>query len=67
MSLGNIVDTVIQAYRKCLFAELEKMPIVYDVDKVVKQMEEYIKESFNVDYSRAMIEAIEIVKSGGIG
>lgn len=30
MDLGEIVDTVIQAYRKCLFAELEKMPTAYD-------------------------------------
>ncbi len=41
-------------------------PTAYDVDKVVEQMEEYIRESSNVDYNRAMIEAIEIVKSGGI-
>jgi len=33
MSLGEIVDIVIQAYRRCLFAELEKMPTAYDVDK----------------------------------
>ncbi len=43
-----------------------QIPTAYDVDKVVGQMEEYIKESSNVDYNRAMIEAIEIVKSGGI-
>lgn len=42
-------------------------PTAYDVNKVVNQMAEYIKESSNVDYNRAMIEAIEIVKSGGIG
>lgn len=46
--------------------EIEKFPTAYDVDKVVEQMEEYVKESSNVDYNRAMIEAIEIVKSGGI-
>lgn len=38
------------------------MPIAYDVDKIVAQMEEYIRESSNADYNRAMIEAIEIVK-----
>lgn len=43
-----------------------QIPTAYDVDKVVGQMEEYVKESSNVDYNRAMIEAIEIVKSGGI-
>lgn len=42
------------------------MPTAYYADKVVEQMEEYVKESSNVDYNRAMIEAIEIVKSGGI-
>ena len=36
------------------------------INKVIEQMEEYIKESKNVDYNGAMIEAIEIVKSGGI-
>lgn len=43
-----------------------EQPVAYDVDKVVRQMEECIKESSNVDYNRAMIEAIEIVKSGSI-
>ncbi len=38
MPLGVIVDTVIQAYRKCLFAELEKAPTAYDVDKVVDRI-----------------------------
>ena len=38
MPLGKIVDTVIHAYRKCLFAELEKVPTAYDVDKVVEQL-----------------------------
>lgn len=43
-----------------------EQPVAYNMDKVVEQMEEYVKESSNVDYNRAMIEAIEIVKSGGI-
>ena len=38
MPLSEIVDIVIQAYRKCLFAELEKMPTAYDVDNVVEQI-----------------------------
>lgn len=46
--------------------KVKEMPTAYDVDKVVEQMEEYVKESSNVDYNMAMIEAIEIVKSGGI-
>ena len=50
----------------CLVDYINELPAAYDVDKVVEQMEEYVKESSNVDYNRAMIEAIEIVKSGGI-
>lgn len=39
MPLGEIVDIVIQAYRKCLFAELQKkMPTAYDVDEVVERI-----------------------------
>ena len=33
MPLGEIVDTVIQAYRKCLLAELEKTPTVYEITR----------------------------------
>lgn len=40
MPLGEIVDTVIHAYRKCLFAELDKIPTAYDMDNVVKELEE---------------------------
>lgn len=46
--------------------DFDRQQTAYDVDKVVGQMEEYVRESSNVDYNRAMIEAIEIVKSGGI-
>ncbi len=49
-----------------IYKMVDEQPTAYDVDKVVEQMEEYVKESSNVDYNRAMIEAIEIVKSGGI-
>lgn len=45
---------------------IDLQPTAYDVNKVVEQMEEYVKESSDVDYNRAMIEAIEIVKSGGV-
>lgn len=48
------------------FELIGNVPTAYNVDKVVEQMEEYVKESSNVDYNRAMIEAIEIVKSGGV-
>ena len=54
------------AIGKIMRLMIDEQPTAYNVDKVVGQMEEYIKESSNVDYNRAMIEAIEIVKSGGI-
>jgi len=67
------VDVLISSFRRrtASFDEinrrvqecLKKQPAAYDVDKVVRQLEEYVKESCNVDYNRAMIEAIEIVKS----
>lgn len=77
MPLYKIVDTVIQAYRKCLFAELEYLPTAYDVDKVVEQLEnlgwvfaDYYPDGTNISReSRKSIpydRAIEIVKSGGI-
>lgn len=69
MPLYEIVDTVIQAYRKCLFAELEYLPTAYDVDKVVEQIEAEQKEAEEYNQSSAMIAHeidIEIVKSGGI-
>lgn len=70
MSLGNIVDTVIQAYRKCLFAELEKVPTAYDVDKVVGRLEEKILNTsdtqLGISARMAFGEAIKIVKSDGI-
>ncbi len=46
MSLGDIVDTVIMAYRKCLLAELEKVPTAYDLDKVVEQLESQKNQHF---------------------
>lgn len=47
MPLGDIVDIVISAYRECLFAELEKVPTAYDVNKVVEQLEEKSKQYEN--------------------
>lgn len=47
---------------KQILGDIEDMPTAYDEDKVVGQMEEYIRESSNADYNRAMIEAIAIVK-----
>lgn len=67
MPLEKIVDIVIHAYRECLFAELEKVPTAYDVDKVVRKLEKGIEESALVTLKAGFDVAIEIVKSGGIG
>lgn len=48
---------------ECVIADIEGQPTAYDVDRVVEQLEEFVKESGNVDYNRAMIEAIKVVKS----
>lgn len=61
MELGEIVDIVIAAYRKCLFAEIEKIPTAYDVDKVVEQLEERTYREYGRVVTR---DAIEIVKAG---
>ncbi len=49
MPLEEIVDTVIHAYRKCLFAELEKVPTAYDMNEVIKQLkqqrEQYLRRA----------------------
>lgn len=75
MTIGEIVDTVIHAYRKCLFAELEKMPTAYDVDKVVERLEEtreemlseteYENDTVNHYFLKYTDLMIETVKSGG--
>ncbi len=65
MPLGEIVDTVINAYRKCLFAELEKVPTAYDVDKVIKRLEVNSMYAQADDEAFVMLDdAVEIVKSG---
>lgn len=65
MPLSDIVDTVIFAYRKCLFAELEKAPTAYDVDKVVERLES-MQDITGWDLLTVQ-ECLKIVKSGGIG
>lgn len=42
---------------------INKQPTAFDADMVMEQLEEYIRESNNADYNRAMIEAIEVIKS----
>lgn len=65
-SANAMALVIMDETKKSIMRMVEEQPTAYDVDKVVEQMEEYVKESSNVDYNRAMIEAIEIVKSGGI-
>lgn len=76
MSLGDIVDTVIMAYRKCLFAELEKVPTAYDLDKVVNGLNEMIEDNVDMDTGERcenwvvdmcndlVLKCGEVVKSG---
>ncbi len=55
-----------------MFAELEKMPTAYDVDKVVEQMDKasdyYECEEQGREHVQMvdLTEAIEIVKAGGV-
>lgn len=65
-SANAMALAVMHETKKSIAKMVDEQPTAYDVDKVVEQMEEYVKESSNVDYNRAMIEAMEIVKSGGI-
>ena len=65
-SANAMALVIMDETKKSIMRMVEEQTTAYDVDKVVEQMEEYVKESSNVDYNRAMIEAIEIVKSGGV-
>lgn len=65
-SANAMALVIMDETKKSIMRMVEEQPTAYDVDKVVERLEEYVKESSNVDYNRAMIEAIEIVKSGGI-
>lgn len=65
-SANTMAITIMGETKKSIAKLVDEQPTAYYVDKVVEQMEEYVKESSNVDYNRAMIEAIEIVKSGGV-
>lgn len=45
---------------------IEEQPTAYDVDKVVKNLEEYLSENGSEDNSGFIEICIEIVKDGGI-
>lgn len=81
MPVKAIINMTLAAYRKCLFAEIGKMPAAYDVDKVVEQLEEMrdiSTQNIALNSQENDIDAeilretshylsiIEIVKSGGI-
>ena len=50
-----------------LFKEIKKMPTAYNVDKVVEEFEKKVADMCFCEYRDAFIDAIEIVKQGGIG
>ena len=50
----------------CEFRDIQKQPTAYDVDKVVEKLEEKIADMNFCEYRDAFIDAIEIVKQGGI-
>lgn len=60
MPVKAIIDMTLAAYRKCLFAEIEKMPAAYDLDKIVEQLRGLNENEFT--YARVM----HIVKAGGV-
>lgn len=50
--------------------EIEEQPIAYDVDKVVDQLNDkfrVVRTDEDLEWNRAMDEAITIVKGGGVG
>ena len=58
---------------KCFLTEenvlsiIKEQPTAFDVDKVVEQLEEEIKENpYQSEYLAGLYKAIEIVKDGGI-
>lgn len=50
----------------CEFRDIQKQPTAYDVDKVVEKLEEKIADMNFCEYRDAFIDAIEIVKQGGV-
>lgn len=50
----------------CDFRDIQKQPTAYDVDKVVEKLEEKIADMNFCEYRDAFIDAIEIVKQGGV-
>lgn len=48
------------------YSEIESAPTAYDVDAVVKQLEEYREEMEQFGCSGMLSDMIEIVKGGGV-
>lgn len=48
------------------YSEIESAPTAYDVDAVVKQLEEYREEMEQFGCSGMLSDMIEIVKGGGL-
>lgn len=51
---------------KMLLDKISNQPTAYDVDKVVEELEEKIADMNFCEYRDAFIDAIEIVKQGGV-
>lgn len=55
--------------RQSLINRIEAQPIAYDVDKVVDQLNDkfrVVRTDEDLEWNRAMDEAITIVKGGGV-
>lgn len=69
-NFAALMQDAIQAYRKMVIDTIKNMPTAYDVDKVVKQLEELRKECEDplqdYDPNYFIDKAIEITKGGGV-
>jgi len=66
VNMENGIQGTAREYLKFYQMAVKDEPTAYDVDKVVGQLENGIKESALVTLRAAFKVAIDIVKSGGI-
>ena len=55
----DLYDELNHKIQECI----KNQPVAYDLESVIEQLEECVRESSNIDYNRAMIESIKILKS----
>ena len=48
------------------YRDIQEYPTAYDVDKVVRQLEEYREEMERFKCGRMLSDMIEVVKAGGV-